>query len=199
MSKQILRLDSSVFSAQGQSTRLNDLVIEGLLARWPEASVVHRNLSLLAHLDSSFFAALGTEEANRTAEQDHQVAVADAIIAEVQSADAIVLAAPMYNFSVPSQVKSWMDYLARAGSTFRYTPQGPEGLVANKPVFVQTTRGGVHQGSGRDTIVPLLTHYFGLLGITDVRFTFAEGLNQPELKEAGWQNAVAQLSHNLAA
>ncbi|HEY6527613.1 MAG TPA: NAD(P)H-dependent oxidoreductase [Cellvibrionaceae bacterium] len=199
MSKQILRVDSSVFNAQGQSTRLNDLVIEGLVARWPGSTVVQRNLALLPHLDGSFFAALGTEAANRTVEQKHQVAVADAIIAEVQSADVLVLAAPMYNFSIPSQVKSWMDYLARAGSTFRYTAQGPEGLIANKPVFVQTTRGGVHQGSARDTIVPLLTHYFGLLGITDVRFTFAEGLNQPDLKEAGWQNAVAQLSQNLAA
>jgi FMN-dependent NADH-azoreductase len=198
MSKNILRLDSSVFGEQGQSTRLNNLVIEGLLARWPDASLVQRNLGELPHLDASFFAALGTDAASRSAEQQQQVALADAIIREVQQADVLVLAAPMYNFSVPSQVKSWLDYLARAGTTFRYTANGVEGLVSNKPVFIQTTRGGVHQGSQRDTIEPLLRSFFSFIGITDLRFTFAEGLNQPELKEAGWQSAVEQVQKNLA-
>ncbi|MFO1369133.1 MAG: NAD(P)H-dependent oxidoreductase [Marinagarivorans sp.] len=198
MSKNILRLDSSVFGEQGQSTRLNNLVVEGLQARWPEANLIQRNLSELPHLEASFFAALGTDAASRTAEQAHQVALADAIIQEVQQADAIVLAAPMYNFSVPSQVKSWLDFLARAGTTFRYTAQGVEGLVSNKPVFIQTTRGGVHQGSPRDTIEPLLTSFFAFIGISDLRFTFAEGLNQPQLKDAGWQRAVEQVQQNLA-
>lgn len=198
MSKQILRLDSSLFGEQGQSTRLNNLVTEGLQARWPSATLVHRNLVELPHLDASFFAALSTGAESRSAAQQQQVALADAIISEVQQADAIVLAAPMYNFSVPSQVKSWLDYLARAGTTFRYTAHGVEGLVSNKPVFIQTTRGGVHQGSPRDSIEPLLTSFFAFIGITDLRFTFAEGLNQPELKEAGWQRAVEQVQKNLA-
>lgn len=198
MSKTILRLDSSVFAEQGQSTRLNDLAIEGLLARWPEATLVQRNLTLLPHLDAGFFTALGTAAESRTAEQQSWVALADTIIEEVKAADIIVLAAPMYNFSIPSQVKSWLDYIARAGTTFRYTTNGVEGLAGNKPVFIQTTRGGVHQGSLRDTIEPLLVSFFGFIGITDLRFTFAEGLNQPQLKEAGWQSAVDQLNKNIA-
>lgn len=198
MSQHILRLDSSLFGEQGQSTRLNDLVLEGLLKRWPGAKVVQRNLNQLPHLDASFFAALGASADSRTPEQQQRVALADAIIQEVQEADSIVLAAPMYNFSVPSQVKSWLDYLARAGTTFQYTAQGVEGLVGNKPVFIQTTRGGVHQGSPRDTIEPLLVSFFGFIGISDLRFTFAEGLNQPNLKDAGWQNALEQVEKNLA-
>jgi len=198
MSKTILRLDSSVFGEHGQSTRLNTLAVEGLLARYPGANLVQRNLTTLPHLDGGFFAAMGTAPEARSPEQQAWVALADEIIREVQNADFIVLGAPMYNFTVPSQVKSWMDYLARAGTTFQYTAAGVEGLLANKPVFVQTTRGGVHEGSVRDTIVPLLSNFLGFLGITDVRFTFAEGLNQSELKDAGWQSAVQQLNQHLA-
>jgi FMN-dependent NADH-azoreductase len=198
MNKTILRIDSSVFAEHGQSTQLNDLAVKGLLAHFPSATLVQRNLANLPHLDASFFAALGSASETRTVEQQQRVALADDIISEVQSADIIVFAAPMYNFTVPSQVKSWMDYLARAGSTFRYTASGAEGLVANKPVFIQTTRGGVHQGSPRDGIEPLLRNFFGLIGITDLRFTFAEGLNQTELKDAGLHSAHQQLSAHLA-
>lgn len=198
MHKHILRLDSSLFAEQGQSTRLNDLVLEGLRAHWPDAMVVTRNLTTLPHLDADFFAAMATAIESRTPEQQQRVALADAIIDEVKTADFIILAAPMYNFSVPSQVKSWMDYLARVGSTFRYTATGSEGLLTNKPVFIQSSRGGVHQGSVRDTIEPLLRSFFSFIGISDLRFTFAEGLNQKDLKASGWQSAIEQLTHHLA-
>lgn len=198
MSKTILRLDSSVFGEHGQSTRLNDMVEASLKTAWPDSVIVRRDLTQLPHLDAGFFAAMNTAEGARSQQQQQWVNLADTIIKEVQTADAIVLAAPMYNFSIPSQVKSWLDYLARAGTTFKYGANGAEGLVANKPVFVQSTRGGQHRGTVRDTIEPLLVSFFGFIGITDVRFTFAEGLNQPELKEAGWQAAVTQIETNLA-
>lgn len=199
MSKTILRLDSSVFGEQGQSTLLNDIVEAGLKTAWPDSVVVRRDLTQLPHLDAGFFAAMGTAAGARSQQQQQWVDLADALIQEVQTADAIILAAPMYNFSIPSQVKSWLDYLARAGTTFKYGENGAEGLVANKPVFVQSTRGGQHHGTVRDTIEPLLVTFLGFIGISDVRFTFAEGLNQPALKEAGWQAAVAQIEKNLAA
>jgi FMN-dependent NADH-azoreductase len=199
MTHTILRLDSSLFGDNGQSTQLNAHLVHDLLSKTPEAKVIHRNLTSLPHLTGEFLGALSTPSETRTEDQQQQVALADELIQELQQADVVILGAPMYNFSVPSQLKSWMDYVARAGTTFRYTSSGPEGLVSNKPVFIQTSRGGIHQGTDRDTIEPLLRNFFALLGIRDLKFTFAEGLNLADHKAIGWQNALQQLDTHLTS
>jgi len=193
----ILRLDSSLFAAQGHTTQLNAQLTQALIGQFPQAQVIHRDLTQLPHLDGAFLQALHTPAEERTASQQGKVALADELIHELQQADVVLLAAPMYNFSVPSHVKSWMDHVARAGTTFRYTANGSEGLVKNKPVFVQTARGGIHQGTSRDGIEPLVRNFFSLIGITDLRFTFAEGLNLSNHKDIGWQNALRQLETHL--
>ena len=104
------------------------------------------------------------------------MALDDALIAEVQAADVVVLGVPMYNFGVPAQLKNWIDAIARAGVTFRYTANGPEGLLKGKKVYVALTRGGKYRDTPADTQVPYLKTVLGFLGMTDVQFVYAEGL-----------------------
>ena len=105
------------------------------------------------------------------------MALDDTLIAELKAADIVVLAVPMYNFGVPAQFKNWIDAIARAGVTFRYTANGPEGLVPGKKVYVVLTRGGIYRDTPSDTQVPYLRSFLGLLGMTDIVFIYAEGLN----------------------
>jgi len=195
MSINVLRLDSSLFAGNGQSTLLNDLVEQHLRQVHGELNLVRRDLGQnpLPHLSAEFLQALGTPADQRTTEQAAAVALADTLIAELQAADLVILAAPMYNFAVPSVLKTWMDYVARAGTTFKYTEQGPVGMLADKPVYVQTTRGGLHQGASTDTVVPLLTAFFKLIGVQDLRFTYAEGLNMGALRTENLAKAHAQI------
>lgn len=199
MTINVLRIDTSLFGDVGQSSQLNTLVEHQLREQHPDLTLVKRDLGLtpLPHLSADLLQALGTASTSRNAQQASAVALADAVIAEVQAADIIVLAAPMYNFSIPSALKSWLDYLARAGTTFHYTAQGPEGLLADKPVYIQTTRGGVHQGAVSDTITPLLTTFLNFVGLKDLRFNYAEGLNVAALKEQGLARAKASISASV--
>lgn len=197
----ILQVNSSarVFAdgAGSFSTRLaNDLVAQ-LQASHPAASVMVRDLARQPHptLDEAGLQALFTPPAQRTPVQAARVAASDALIAEVQAADIVVLGAPMYNFSVSSQLKNWIDAIARAQVTFRYTERGPEGLLTGKTVYVVTTRGGVHRDQPSDTIVPYLRNVLGFLGMTDVHFVFAEGLAMgPEAEARGIAGAQAQIA-----
>lgn len=108
--------------------------------------------------------------------QAARVAEYDELIAEVQTADVLVLGAPMYNFGVTSQLKNWIDAICRARVTFRYTENGPEGLLTDKKVYVALTRGGFHWGTPGDTQVPYLLTVLGFIGMTDVEFVHAEGM-----------------------
>jgi len=124
----------------------------------------------------------------------------DALIAEIQAADVVVLGVPMYNFGVSSQLKNWIDAIARARVTFQYTEKGPEGLLKGKTVYAILTRGGVHRDQPSDTVVPYLKTMFGFLGMTDVRFIFAEGLAMgPEAEARAVADAQAQIAGLLNA
>ena len=116
------------------------------------------------------------------------------LIAELKAADHVVLGLPMYNFGIPSQLKSWIDHVARAGITFRYTENGPQGLLDDKPVTVLAARGGLYAGTENDTVTPYIKLFFGFVGITDVSFVFTEGLNMgDESKEKAMSEARAAL------
>lgn len=179
MSIKILRIDTSLFSEQGASSRLNQALIDKLTERHGSAEIVHRDLGRdpLPHFTAEVITALGLDPTARTPQQTALVQLADTLIAELQAADVVVVAAPMYNFGIPSTLKAWIDYVARAGVTFRYTSQGPEGLVTGKTLYVVTTRGGVHRDQKTDTGVPHLHTYFQFLGFADIRTLYAEGLN----------------------
>lgn len=174
----VLQITSSLFSEQGASTALAERLVDRLRETNPGLTVVRRDLgrSPLPYFDGEAMAALATPAANRTPAQQARVAQADALVAELKAADTIVIGAPMYNFAAPSQLKTWFDYVARAGVTFRYTAQGPEGLLVGKQAYVLTTRGGVHRDAPSDNLVPYLRTMLGFVGITDVEVVYAEGL-----------------------
>jgi FMN-dependent NADH-azoreductase len=193
----VLFVTSSLFGGRSRSEGL----AREFLARYPHASLTRRELDPAAtpHLDGETLAALGTPESERTEHQRAKVAFADALIEELEAADTIVLAVPMYNFSIPSTLKAWIDHIARAGRTFRYTAAGPEGLLKGKKVFVVTARGGLYAGDGPhhayDFQEPYLRTLLGFLGLDDVTFLHLEGLNiSPDAAAQGLVRARAALA-----
>lgn len=193
----ILQINSSARSAGANSTRLADAVTIRLKAANPGAVVELRDLAAHPHpvLDEAALGALFTPAEQRSPEQAARVALDDALIAQLQSADAIVIGVPMYNFGVPVQLKTWIDAIARAGVTFRYTENGPEGLVKGKKVYVALARGGVYRDTPADSQVPYLKGVLGFLGMTDVEFIYAEGLAMgPETADKAFAEAEAAIA-----
>lgn len=174
----ILQINSSARSTGSESTRLADAIVARLRREQPDATLLRRDLAAEPHpaLDEAALTALFTPAAARTAQQAARVALDDALIAQLQAADVVVIGAPMYNFGISVQLKSWFDAVARAGVTFRYTEYGPEGLLRNKRVYVALTRGGVHRNGPTDAQVPQIRTLLGFLGMDDVNFIYAEGL-----------------------
>ena len=193
----ILQINSSARSAGANSTRLADAVTTRLKAANPGAVVELRDLAAHPHpvLDEAALGALFTPAEQRSPEQAARVALDDALIAQLQSADAIVIGVPMYNFGVPVQLKTWIDAIARAGVTFRYTENGPEGLLKGKKVYVALARGGLYRDTPADSQVPYLKGVLGFLGMTDVEFIYAEGLAMgPETADKAFAEAEAAIA-----
>ena len=198
----ILQINASARREGANSTKVANRVTERLQAANPGAEVTLRDLAAnpVPVLDETMLGALFTPAEQRSAEQAAAVAGYDALIAELQAHDAIVLGVPMYNFGVSSQFKSWIDAVARAGVTFQYTATGPQGLVKGKTVYVAFARGGLYRDTPNDSQTPYLKSVLGFLGMTDVRFVFAEGLNMgPEAAAKGFAQAEADLEAALAA
>ena len=176
----ILQINASIRGADANSTQLASALVKQLIAQEPaeQVQLQVRDLGQAPHppIDSSALQALFTEGDQRTPEQQARVALDDALIHEIQQADILVLAVPMYNFGIPAQLKSWFDAIARAGVTFRYTEQGPEGLLSGKKVYVTLARGGIYRDTPNDTQVPYLKTMLGFLGMTDIEWIYAEGL-----------------------
>ena len=197
----ILQINASARSEGANSTRVANSVVAQLQSANPSAMLKLRDLAVTAHpvLDETALGALFTPAEKRTPEQAARVALDDALIAEVQAADAIVLGVPMYNFGVPVQLKNWIDAIARNGVTFSYTATGPKGLLTGKKVYVALARGGRYRGTDADSQVPYLKTVLGFLGMTDVHFIYAEGLNMgPEAAEQGFAQAEADLAAAFA-
>jgi FMN-dependent NADH-azoreductase len=201
MSK-LLLVTSSLFGDQSKSTQLAGEFVEAWHRTHPGTAVVERALTpeAIPHLSLGALGALMTPAEQRSSEQHATVAFADRLIEELETAETIVLAVPMYNFSIPSTLKAWIDHVARAGRTFRYTATGPEGLLKGKQVFVITGRGGVYTGDSPAKVFdfqePYLRGVLGFLGLTDVTFVHVEGLKvSPEAAEQG----VARARDAIAA
>jgi len=190
--KTLLQLNSSLFSSGGQSSQLADQFVAVWHHNHPGANIMVRDLATdpLPHLDAQRFLAFFKQPEARTPEQQAFVDESDTLIAELKQADVIVIGLPMYNFGIPSTLKAYFDQIARAGVTFRYTENGPVGLLTDKKVAVFATRGGMYAGTQMDTQTNFVRNFFNFLGITDVEFVYAEGLNKGEaIKEAGLANA----------
>jgi FMN-dependent NADH-azoreductase len=176
----LLFLTSSLMGENSKSRQVAAAYVDAWRIAHPAGVVMDRHLTPanIPHLGMETLGALGTPEDKRSAEQAKAVAFADGVIAQAEAADVIVLAVPMYNFSIPSTLKAWFDYIARAGRTFRYTAQGPEGLLKNKKAVVVVSRGGYY-GDDAAGITnfqdPYIRHMLGFVGITDVTFVAVEG------------------------
>jgi len=190
MSTHILQIDSSVFGDQGQSSQLAAKLAEKLALKarqqQSETTLTHRDIAAeqLPHFTLDTIEAIAAGQAT----------LADALIAEVQAADVLVISAPMYNFGIPSTLKAWLDHITRVQVTFKYTPTGPVGLLAGKKVYVITTRGGLHKNTPNDAVVPYLKIILGFVGLNDVEFIYAEGLAMTDHKEQSLHKAKADIA-----
>lgn len=196
----ILQITSSLRGAESESSRVTNSIVAKLVAANPDATVVTRDLARAPHpqLDEAALGALFTPVESRTAEQAARVALDDALIAQVQAADVVVIGAPMYNFGIPVQLKSWFDAIARAGVTFRYTETGPEGLLKNKKVYVAAARGGVYE-EAQDPQVPQMRALLGFLGLSDQTYIYSSGMAMgPDAVAAGQAAANAAIEAALA-
>jgi len=199
--KNLLQLNSSIFSSGGQSTQLADQFVAAWRVNQPDVQVTVRDLAQqpLPHLDAQRVLAFFAQPEARTLEQQAFVAESDALIDELKQAEVIVIGLPMYNFGIPSTLKAYFDQVARAGVTFRYTENGPEGLLTDKKAYVFATRGGQYAGTPLDSQTGYVRNFLGFLGITDVEFIYAEGLNMGDLnKEAALAEAHQQIAKLVA-
>jgi len=176
--KTILQLNTSIFGDNGQSTRLAGEFVTRLRDKHAGTRLIRRDLAAdpVPHLTEQTFKAALISPYKRTPEQARVAATADTLIAELAAADVLVIGVPMYNFGVSSTLKAWFDHVARAGTTFRYTDKGPEGLMKNKKAYLFMTRGGQYAGTPADLQTPYLRQFLAFIGIEDVEFIFVEGL-----------------------
>ena len=173
----ILRIDASARN-EGSTTRpLADQLVNRLVEQGYGATVTRRDLHANppALLTESWVGANFTDEEARSDEQKAVLAGSDELIAELEAADTIVITAPIYNFAIPASLKAWVDLIARARRTFRYTEAGPEGLLTGKRAFIVFASGGVPLGSEVDFASGYLKHILGFVGITDVTVIAADG------------------------
>lgn len=190
---------SSILGDRSQSRQLADHLSARITAAHPDGQITVRDLGAqpIPYFDGQTAGALFTPAEQRSVEQQRAVAQGDGLIAELFDADRIIFAVPVYNFNLPAQLKSYFDHVARAGVTFRYSPEGiPEGLLKGKQVVVLLARGGKAAGTPDDTVTPYLRQILGFFGMDDVTFVAAEGMAMGEVAAlAGLAQAKEQLDH----
>ena len=178
----LLKITTSLFSSKGQSSQLTDAFVTGWQAANPEGRLITRDLGAdpIPHLTGDGFLGFRAAPEARTPAQLAVVAYSDKLIDEIKAADIIALGLPMYNFGVPSSLKCYFDHVARAGVTFRYTDKGPVGLLPGKKAYILAARGGRYAGTTKDSQTAYVREFLNLIGVADVEFVYAEGLNVNE-------------------
>ncbi|MBG6245284.1 FMN-dependent NADH-azoreductase [Candidatus Symbiopectobacterium sp. 'North America'] len=201
MSK-VLVLKSIILAGYSQSNQLADHFVAEWQAAHPNDTLTVRDLAAnpIPVLDGELVGVQRPSDAPLTPRQQEALALSDTLIAELQAHDVVLLAAPMYNFNIPTQLKNYFGLVAHGGVTFRYTEQGPEDLVKGKRAIVLTSRGGIHKGTPSDLLEPYLRLFLCFIGITNVEFVFAEGYGYgPDVAQKATETAKAQLSSLAAA
>jgi FMN-dependent NADH-azoreductase len=201
----LLFVSSSLFGSGSQSRTMAAEFIDRWRNANPRTTVVERELTAdsMPHLSLATLTAAMTPADKRNAAEREAATLADTLIEEVEAADVIVIAAPMYNFSIPSTMKAWIDHITRAGRTFRYGVAGAEGLLKGKKVFVVTARGGIYNegpAKSMDFQAPYLQAMLGFIGFDDVTFIHVEGLKvSPEAAASGIERARQTIDDLLPA
>ena len=197
----LLHIDSSILSANSVSRQLTKDTVAQWVSNHPDTTVDYLDLAVdtPSHLSADSLGFRAPAGADQTDVQKRENAISEALVTQFLAADVIVVGAPLYNFSIPSQLKSWIDRIAQVGRTFAYTETGPKGLAGGKTVIVASTRGGVYStsdwGRAAEHQESYLQTVFGFLGITDVRFVRAEGVAMGDAKKA---EALAEAANGIA-
>ena len=197
----LLHIDSSILGDNSASRQLSRDVVKAWQAADPEVVVSYRDLAgeAIEHFSAATLVAAGTPAELRDAVQKHEAQLSADTLAQFLAADAVVIAAPMYNFTIPTQLKAWIDRIAVAGQTFRYTEAGSEGLCGNKKVIVVSTSGGLHAGQATGVAhEDYLKVMLGFMGITDVEFVRAHGLAYgDEVRTKAMNDAQVHINQDL--
>ncbi|MDJ0821664.1 MAG: NAD(P)H-dependent oxidoreductase [Paracoccaceae bacterium] len=173
MTETLLRIDASARIDGSVSRVLADTIADKLAP----AKTIHRDLANgLPHIDTAWIGANGVQASERSAEQRAALTLSDTLVAELQEADTLLISLPIYNFGVPSTLKAWIDHVARAGITFRYSENGPVGLLEGKRAIIAIASGGTEVDSAIDFATPYLRHVMGFIGITDVEIVRSDRL-----------------------
>ena len=187
----ILRIDASMRHTGSVTRALTDKLVARLRAANPASEVVHRDLADgVPMVDEAWIGANFTDPAERDDAQRAALAHSDELVAELKAADTLVIGLPIYNFGVPAAFKAWIDMIARARETFRYTETGPEGLMTGKRALIVVASGGVPVGSAMDFATPYVRHALAFIGITDVEFIPAAEFSE----EADAEARIARLA-----
>ncbi|MCB1757566.1 MAG: FMN-dependent NADH-azoreductase [Gammaproteobacteria bacterium] len=198
--KKILVVHSSPLSTGSKTRELAADFIARVTAADPGVTVTERDLTTneLPHIDETLIGAFYTPAEQRSAEQNAALALSDELIAELREHDTIVIGSPMHNFSIPSQLKAWIDHVARVGETFQYTDQGPQGLLKGKKAYILASRGGNYGPESPAAAMNYqdnyLTTVLGFIGIDDVTSIVAEGVAASEEGFAAAKTAVSQIA-----
>lgn len=199
MSK-VLVLKSSILADYSQSSQLADFYADEARAKGDSVTVRDLAAQPVPVLDGELVGALRPSDAPLSPRQQEALDLSNALIAELQAHDTVVIAAPMYNFNIPTQLKNYFDMIARAGVTFRYTEAGPEGLVKGKRAVILSSRGGIHKDTPSDLLTPYVKLFLGFIGITDVEFVLAEGIAYgPEVATKATSDAKDAIKQIVAA
>ncbi|SER30801.1 FMN-dependent NADH-azoreductase [Pseudomonas sp. NFACC02] len=193
----VLIIESSARQQDSVSRQLTQQFISQWRAAHPADDITVRDLAVkqVPHLDIDLLGGWMKPEGQRSPIEQAALDRSNELTEELVAADVVVLAAPMYNFAIPSTLKSWFDHVLRAGVTFKYGETGPQGLLTGKRAYVLTARGGIYAGSTLDHQEPYLRQVLGFVGIHDVTFIHAEGLNMGgDFSEKGLNQAVARLA-----
>lgn len=193
----VLIIESSARQQDSISRQLTQQFISQWQAAHPADRITVRDVALnpVPHLDANLLG--GWMKPSEQRNDDEQISLdrSNELTDELLAADVLVLAAPMYNFAIPSTLKAWLDHVLRAGVTFKYTPTGPQGLLTGKRAIMLTARGGIHTGASSDHQEPYLRQVMGFIGIHEVAFIHAEGVNlSGDFQEKGINHAKAQLA-----
>ncbi len=198
----LLHVDSSILGDGSVSRQLTAAIVAKLQASQPDIEVTHRDLAAdpVSHLTGAYLGAqAGAGQQQHTPEMQHDLAQGEQVLAELMAADIVVIGAPMYNFTVPSQLKAWIDRLLIAGKTFRYTETGVEGLVKGKRFIIASSRGGAYSPgkpfAPYDHQETLLSATFGFVGVRDITFVRAEGVAMgPEARAASIEGGLKEVA-----
>ncbi|MGP1626650.1 MAG: FMN-dependent NADH-azoreductase [Aggregatibacter segnis] len=186
----VLVLKSSILANNSQTNQLSDYFVSKLA----DKNVVIRDLAAnpLPHFDATAATALRGQ--STSAEENALLALSDELVTEIKNADTLIINAPMYNFHIPTQLKSYFDFIARPRVTFQYSEKGPEGLLKGKKAVVLVAFGGFHQNQPTDLVTSYMKTILGFVGITDVQFVYVEGIGfGPEAVEKAQAQAKAEI------